>query len=141
MESQQQITKNFTLYELLKSDTANKFKVREQYTPSEEIVNNLVKLAVNVLQPLRDAMGVPITLNCAYRCPRVNSLIPGSSTTSDHLKGCAADIDLGSRELNKKVFFWIKDNLQFKQLINEHDYSWVHVSYVEGKNRMQVLKT
>jgi len=135
------VTKNFTLKELLQSNTADLHKITEQYNPSEEVIKNLELLAKNVLQPLRDHLGIPIKLNCAYRCKRVNALIPGSSMTSDHLKGCAADIDLNDVELNKKVFFWIKDNCKFKQLINEHNYSWVHVSFVEGANRMQVLKT
>ena len=135
------ITKNFTLKELLESNTAKVHKISEQYNPSSVVIDNLTKLTVNILQPLRDGLGIPITLNCAYRCARVNSLIPGSSATSDHLKGCAADIDLNDKELNKKVFFWIKNNCKFKQLINERDFSWVHVSYVEGSNRMQILKT
>ena len=135
------VTKNFTLKELLQSNTADKYKISEQYNPSDLVIHNLELLAKNVLQPLREGLGIPITLNCAYRCKRVNSLIPGSSTTSDHLTGSAADIDLNNKELNKKVFDWIKNNCEFKQLINEHDYSWIHVSFVEGGNRMQVLKT
>lgn len=141
MDLTHNVTKNFTLKELLQSNTADLHKISEQYSPSEDVVKNLELLAKNVLQPLRDGLGIPISLNCAYRCKRVNSLIPGSSVTSDHLKGCAADIDLNNKDLNKKVYNWIKDNCKFKQLINEHDFSWVHVSYVEGNNRMQVLKT
>lgn len=141
MDINAKITKNFTLKELLQSNTADQHKIKEQYTPSETVIKNLTDLTKNVLQPLRDGLGVSITLNCAYRCNKVNSLIPGSSMTSDHMIGAAADIDLNSKEMNKKVFFWIKDNCKFKQLINEKDYAWIHVSFVEGKNRMQVLKT
>jgi hypothetical protein len=65
-------------------------------------------------------------------------LVKGSKT-SQHVEGKAIDMDAGSKEENKKLFDWCKANLVFDQIINEYDYSWVHISYNASKNRNQIL--
>ena len=106
-------------------------------TPTEKA--NLIELVDKVLDPLREMYGKPIHVNSGYRSPMVNRKV-GGATNSDHIKGMAADITAGSRIENKKLYELIRDNLTFRQLINEHDYKWVHVSYNEKDNKKQELK-
>lgn len=99
----------------------------------------LVKMrlvAEKCFEPLRDWYGEPIKINSFYRCPELNKLV-GGSTTSQHMKGEAIDIDAGSREENRKIFNWCIANLEFDQVINEFSYAWIHISYREGNNRNQ----
>lgn len=133
------LSENFTLAELTKSSTAKRLGIDN--TPNPEQLENLVELCHKVLQPLRDAIG-PIRISSGLRVPELNKAI-GGSTTSQHcaINGAAADIDI---EDNKKVFDYIKNNLQFDQLIAEGvddngNMNWVHVSYHYGHNRKQVL--
>ena len=126
----------FTLQELTKSNTAIAKKLDN--TPDEQAIKNLNTLVDNVLDPLRKLYGKPIIVTSGYRSPEVNRSVNGA-TSSQHALGEAVDIIVGSKEENKKLFSLIKDNLPFDQLINEHDYSWVHVSYREGRLRKQIL--
>lgn len=126
----------FTLQELTKSNTAIAKKLDN--TPDEQAIKNLNTLVDNVLDPLRKLYGKPIIVTSGYRSPEVNRSVNGA-TSSQHALGEAVDISVGSKEENKKLFSLIKDNLPFDQLINEHDYSWVHVSYREGRLRKQIL--
>lgn len=126
----------FTLQELTKSNTAIAKKLDN--TPDEQAIKNLNTLVDNVLDPLRKLYGKPIIVTSGYRSPEVNRSVNGA-TSSQHALGEAVDISIGSKEENKKLFSLIKDNLPFDQLINEHDYSWVHVSYREGRLRKQIL--
>lgn len=126
----------FTLQELTKSNTAIAKKLDN--TPDEQAIKNLNTLVDNVLDPLRKSYGKPIIVTSGYRSPEVNRSVNGA-TSSQHALGEAVDISVGSKEENKKLFSLIKDNLPFDQLINEHDYSWVHVSYREGRLRKQIL--
>lgn len=132
-----QFTKNFSLHELLL--TANRQFDEEQYNPPAEVVENLRALSVNILQPLRDAIGSPIKINSGYRCPSLNKAIKGSKT-SQHMSGHAADIvDLtnGNELLFKKI---IELNLPFDQIIDEFGFRWVHVSFDPKRNRKEVLQ-
>jgi hypothetical protein len=88
---------------------------------------------------LREWYGKPIIVNSGYRCEALNKAI-GGAKSSQHMLGEAADITVGSKEENEKLFDYIKDNLEFDQLINESNFSWVHVSYREGRLRKQVLE-
>jgi hypothetical protein len=101
---------------------------------------NLRALAENVLQPTRDALGA-VKVTSAYRSPAVNSKV-GGAKTSQHVQGQAADLKFDGG--NDVLFHWIKDNLDFDQLIWEFGSdtapSWVHVSYSSSKNRKQILK-
>lgn len=129
--------KYFTIEELTRSDTAKEHGIDN--TPTKEAREKLVALVNNVLDPLREMYGKPITVNSGYRGPVLNSCI-GGSKTSQHCKGEAADITGGNKEANKRIFELIREKLPFDQLINEYDYSWVHVSYKSSGNRKEVLK-
>ena len=128
--------KYFSIKEMTKSNTATAEGIDN--TPDQTITNNLIKLIEAVLDPLREWYGKPITVNSGYRCEALNKAI-GGAKSSQHMLGEAADITVGSKEENEKLFNYIKDNLEFDQLINESDFSWVHVSYREGRLRKQVL--
>lgn len=129
--------KYFTIKELTKSATAEAKKLDN--TPTKEAEQNLTTLVDKVLDPLREIYGKPITVTSGYRSPEVNRSVNGA-TSSQHALGEAADISVGSKEENKKLFDIIKEQLPFDQLINEYDYSWIHVSYREGRLRKQILK-
>lgn len=128
--------KHFTIEEMTKSSTATAKGIDN--TPSKDIEAKLQKLIEAVLDLLKEWYGKPIRVNSGYRCEALNEAI-GGSKTSQHCLGEAADITAGSKEENKKLFEYIKDNLPFDQLINESDFSWIHVSYREGRLRKQVL--
>lgn len=129
--------KYFTLKELTRSTTATAKGIDN--TPTPEVEKNLTLLVENVLDPLREIYGKPITVNSGYRCPELNKAV-GGSKTSDHVKGFAADITGGSKEENERIFNIIKHNLHFKQLIDEKGFSWVHVSYDPSNLKNQILK-
>lgn len=123
--------------ELIKSSTADKLGIDNTPTPEASVA--LSNLVTYVLDPLREMYGKPITINSGYRCPKLNAAV-GGAKNSQHMRGEAADITAGSKEENKKLFELIRDNLPFDQLIDESNYSWVHVSYVSSsKNRKQIL--
>lgn len=128
--------KYFTIEELVKSDTAKKKRIDN--TPPPDVRANLVVLVERLLDPLRERYGHPIYVNSGYRCLALNQAVKGAST-SQHMKGEAVDIDtrLGKKE-NMKLFSLIQREFDFDQLIDESDYSWVHVSFRLG-NRQQTL--
>lgn len=128
--------KYFTIEEMTKSSTATAKGIDN--TPSDEGVLKLQKLIEAVLDPLREWWGGPIKVNSGYRCEALNEAV-GGSPTSQHKLYEAVDITVGTKKGNKKLFNYIKDNLPFDQLINESNFSWVHVSYREGRLRKQVL--
>jgi hypothetical protein len=132
-----QFTKNFSLHELLL--TSHRKFDEEQYNPPSEVIENLRALCVNILQPLREAIGSPVNLNSGYRCPSLNRSI-GGAKNSQHMTGHAADIiDLNNG--NEKLFKKIKElNLPFDQVIDEFGFRWVHVSYDPARNRRQILQ-
>lgn len=130
--------KYFTIKELCESTTAKAYGITNHFI-SATVADNLVRLVDNVLDPLRTAYGKPIKVSSGYRCEKLNRLV-GGVTNSDHLLGMAADLDLGSKEENKKLFqLVIKLKLPFKQLINEHNYDWVHISFDKNNVKMQTI--
>jgi zinc D-Ala-D-Ala carboxypeptidase len=137
------LSKNLTLKEVTKSDTAIRKGIKNE--PNTEQLENLKVLATEVFQKIRDHFGVPIKVTSGFRSEALNKLIKGSKT-SDHMKGCAIDIDMdGTPDItNAEVFNFIKDNLTFRQLIwefgNDNNPDWVHVSYVAGSNKKEVLR-
>ena len=131
------LSKNFTLDELTNSATAKAKDFKEQFNPSFGIVKNLEKLAINILQPLRDLWDNPISVNCAYRCARLNQAV-GGVASSQHLQGKAADITAGDIATNTKLFKLLED-LPYDQRIFEQGGKWIHVSYDETRNRKQTL--
>lgn len=129
--------KHFTIGELCASTTADARGIKN--TPMLQETGNLKALADNVLDPLREWYGKPIYVNSGYRCPQLNRMV-GGKPTSQHLKGEAADITAGSKEENRKLFAYIRANLTFDQLIDEKNFSWVHVSFKRnGENRKQII--
>ena len=128
------ITNNFTLAELTRTSTGIENK------PDRQQVAALITLCGKVLQPVRDLYGKSIHVNSGFRSTAVNRAV-GGALNSQHLLGEAADITVYNREGNKQLFEIIRDNLSFDQLINERDFSWIHVSYKsEEENRKQVLE-
>ena len=129
--------KYFTIHELTHSDTAHQKGIDN--TPPPAIKVKLTSLINNLLDPIREAWGGPITVNSGYRCPVLNKAVGGAST-SQHQKGEAADITVGSPELNRRLFDLIATgDFDFDQLIDESHYSWIHISFAAGKNRHQIL--
>jgi hypothetical protein len=135
------LTKNFTLSELTKSETALRKGLNNE--PNQEIISALQLLAVTVLQPVRDHYGKGVKVNSGYRSPEVNASV-GGSKTSDHCKGQAADIEIPG-VANAELAEYIKERLQFTQLILEFytpgvpDSGWVHVSYDPANLKKQVM--
>ena len=121
--------KYFTMDELTHTDTG----LPNIPTPAQKA--NLTALCENVLDPVRTLLGRPIRVNSGFRCPSVNVAVRGAKT-SQHTKGEAADLDC---EDNKSLFELIRDHFEFDQLINEQEFSWVHVSFSQLHNRNQIL--
>lgn len=135
--------KYFTFAEFERSETAQKRKIDN--TIPNNIKPNIVALVDNVLDPLRTLWGKPLIVNSGYRCPALNKVLKGSSKTSQHMSGQAADIDAGTRADNKALFhLLINSKLSFDQLIFEEGDidegpDWLHISYKDvGRNRRQI---
>lgn len=119
------ISKNFNLEEFIRSDTATKLGIDN--TPSPEIIANIQLLVDTILQPVRDKISYPFFINSGYRSPELNKAV-GGSERSAHLQGLAADITLGSKQLNKILYEELtKGKYSYDQAINEKDYSWIHI--------------
>ena len=131
------ISEHISYKEATQSSTAIRHGIDN--TPPENIIPFMKAVAEQCFEPLRKWYGKPIRINSFYRSPDLNALVKGASN-SQHVKGQAIDIDAGSKEENKKLFDYIKNNLKFDQVINEYDYSWVHVSFNPGQNRNQYLE-
>ena len=133
------LSEHLDLSEIIRSDSAKRNGISNMPTP--EHIENFKILATKVFEPIREHFGVPIHISSGYRSVELNRLIKGSSS-SEHCKGQAIDIDMdGTTITNKQVFDYIKDNLTFDQLINEFNYAWVHVSYkANGKQRGEILE-
>jgi len=139
-----QLSKNLTLAEVTKSTTAKRLGIDN--TPDEWTTENLRQVAINIFQPLRDSFGCPIYVSSGYRSAELNTAIGGSSR-SQHVEGRALDLDADVYGgcTNSQIFNWIKENLEFDQLIwefgDDDNPDWVHVSYVyDGINRKRCLK-
>ena len=133
------LSNSFNLIEFTSSETASRRGIDN--TPSIAVIENLRFLCENVLQPLRDKYGKSINITSGYRSPKLNKAIGGSST-SQHCFGQAADIQVDRKDYLK---VWeILKTLPFDQIIfefgTESAPDWIHVSFVQGKNRGQKLK-
>lgn len=130
--------KYFTFTEMERSNTAVRHAIDN--TAPEEARKNMAALVDMVLDPVREAWGKPITVTSGYRCPELNRIV-GGSKTSHHMRGMAADITTGNRVENRRLFQLIQDiGVPFTQLIDENNFSWVHVSLDRADVRRQVLK-
>lgn len=140
-----QLSEHLSLAEVTRSDMAKRKGISNMPTP--EHLENFKKLATNIFEPIRRYFGVPIYISSGYRSKELNTAI-GGSLTSQHCSGEAIDIDMdGSANgvTNKQVFDYIKQHLNFDQLIWEFGTKdapdWVHVSFEStGKQRKQVLR-
>ena len=113
-------------------------------TPTKDHEKNMVELAENIFEPLRMYVGGPIKINSFYRSPELNKAIGGSSK-SQHCNGQAIDIDdTFGRMTNAEMFRFVKDHLDFDQMIwefgDDENPNWVHISYVGKENRNRCLK-
>lgn len=130
------ISKHISYLEATKSNTAIRNGIKNDPNPQE--LENMRQVAEKCFEPLRKWYGKPIRINSFFRSKELNDLVKGSKS-SEHITGNAIDIDAGSKEENKKIFEWCKANLDYNQLINEYDFSWVHISYNSTKNKKQIL--
>ncbi len=133
-----QLSRHFRLSEFTRSATAMRYGIDNE--PDVESVEALQNLCIHVLEPLRKRFGV-IKVTSGYRCPELNNKI-GGSPSSQHLRGEAADIHVGSLETAKKYYYFILDNLVFDQMLLEMKRGKVHclhISYTaERENRKMV---
>jgi hypothetical protein len=135
------LSANFTLKELTKSDTATRLGLEN--SPDEATIENLKLLCQEVLQPIREHFGKSVTVNSGFRSPESNAAV-GGSKTSDHCLGRAADIEIDGIP-NPELAQWIMDNLDYTQLILEFytqgqpNSGWVHVSYDPNNLKNQEL--
>lgn len=139
------ISKHISYKEATGSNYAKQYGIKNK--PNEEQVENMKLLAKEVFEPLREWVGCPIRVNSMFRSLELNTALKGSITSS-HMKGEAMDItsmSCGKEDCktNLDMFHYIKDNLEFDQLIWEFgaEPKWLHVSYNKDKNRKQVLVT
>lgn len=141
MIQNQNLSPHFTLEEMCASRKAKEHGIAN--IPTEEAVENLRRLCENTLEPLREALGQPVHINSGFRTKDLNDLQAHSSSTSQHMRGEAADLYVGkgTREELVKAFhqILIDPNIDFDQLILYP--SFIHVSYVsKEKNRHGILK-
>jgi hypothetical protein len=136
------LSENFSLAELVKSQTAVRKGINNE--PGTAEIENLIHLAKNILQPVREHFGKPVIISSGYRSPELCEAI-GSSAKSQHSKGEAADFEIGGVD-NKELATWISKNTEFDQLILEFydgvdpNSGWVHCSASKEKSRKQLLK-
>ena len=125
--------KYFKLEELLVTDTGL------PNVPSWSVINNLLTLTEQCLDPIRIAFKRPIHVNSGFRTLDVNKSI-GGAKNSQHCLGIAADITAGDKKINKELFDLIlSSGLSFDQCIDEKNYQWIHISYSSIHNRQQIL--
>ena len=137
------INKHVSYKEGVYSITATRLGIDN--TPEDDQLHFMEIIAEKVFEPLRKWVGGPIKINSFYRCPELNKAI-GGSATSQHCKGQAMDIDdTFGKATNAEMFHWIKENLDFDQMIwefgDDDNPDWIHISYVsEEKNRNRCLR-
>jgi zinc D-Ala-D-Ala carboxypeptidase len=136
------ISKNITYKEATRSDAAKREGIDN--TPDAEQLENMRRVAESVFQPVRENFDCPIYVSSFFRSEELNKAIKGSSS-STHMKGEAMDLDADvfGEVTNAEIFHYIKDNLEFDQLIwefgTEEEAAWVHVSLSKNNNRNQIL--
>ena len=139
-----QLSKNLSLKEAIKSNTASRLGIDNR--PEDWEIDNLRAIAENVFQPIRDHFGVPVGVSSGYRSKKLNKAI-GGSKYSQHMIGEALDLDadIYGRITNADIFNYVKENLEWDQMIwefgDDEEPNWVHVSYKEsGRNRKQIKR-
>jgi hypothetical protein len=137
------ISNHISYQEAIRSNTATRRGIDN--TPGKYEITNMVGVAENIFEPLRQWVGGPIKINSMFRCEELNTAIGGSSR-SQHCQGRAIDLDdTFGHKTNAEMFNYIKENLNFDQLIwefgTDDNPNWVHVSYIsKDENRNRILK-
>lgn len=138
------LSKNLPLHEVIRSNTALRHNINN--TPPQDHINNLKYLAQTVFQPIRDHFGKPIFVSSGYRSKALNKAIKGSNR-SFHSYGMALDLDQDYRNtniVNAQVFYYIKNTLQFTELIwefgDDNNPNWVHVAIARGREDEKKIK-
>jgi len=128
------IPRYFSIDEMTRSTVGAANGIRNQ--PGVQETRNLYALIENILDPVRERWGKPITVSSGYRCAKLNTLVKGAKCSS-HMTGQAADITVGGKENNWKLYELIRTSgLPFTKLIYEHNKNniyWVHVSFIKGQ--------
>lgn len=139
-------SKNFTLSEFLKSGTAERNNINNGAYVTPDNVVAIANLVTNVLQPVREKLGFPMTITSGYRSPALNKLV-GGKPTSQHLKGEAADIQCFTNKAfdvkKTRALFAALAEMDVDQLLYERDSKgsiWVHVSYVSPKENRHMIR-
>ena len=135
------ISKHISYKEATHSEHAKTYNIANK--PKAQDIENMETLAKEVFEPLREWVEHPIKVNSMFRSEKLNSGL-GGSISSSHLTGNAVDITSMGGKTNLEMFHYIKDNLDFDQLIWEFGVEprWLHVSFINKKdNRNQVLVT
>ncbi len=139
------MSRHFTITELTRSSTAAHRGIDN--TPPPEIKTRLAALAKNLLDPIRERWGGPITVNSGFRCPVLNKAV-GGSANSQHMRGEAADITVGSQAKNKQLFEMIRSMIEAREIAvgqllwekgDDRGPAWVHVS-MGTKNEIKRIK-
>ena len=136
------LSANFELFELTKSQVADRKGISNN--PSPDHIDNLKSLCINILQPIRSEFDRPVIISSGFRSAELCIAI-GSKPTSQHSEGKAADLEIPGID-NMELAMWIKNNLNFDQLIlefykdGEPNSGWVHVSWAGEDNRNQTLR-
>lgn len=138
------LSEHISYADVIHSDIAKRNGINNYFTPDQ--LSRMIVLAKKVYEPLIVYFNTPIYISSFFRNKEVNTLL-GGAISSQHMANNGAAMDLDSQTglvSNKQIFDYIKDNLEFDQLIweagNEYDPDWVHVSYNEGHNRKEILK-
>lgn len=138
------MAKHFTKEELIGSTTAVAREIDN--TPPPAVLPKLAALANKLLDPVREMWGAPICVNSGYRSPGPKGLnaAVGGAINSQHMRGEAADITAGSPAKNRALFDMIveaqkRGEISFDQLIDESNYTWLHLSFKAVGNRNQIL--
>jgi len=142
MKKTENISEHISFKEATYSQTASKLKIKN--VPTESHIKTMQVTAEKVFQPLREWAEHPIRINSFYRSADLCEAIK-SSRTSQHTKGQAIDLSTMGEKTNADLFNYIKDNLDFDQLIwefgSDDEPKWIHVSYVSKKaNRNRILR-
>ena len=132
----QNFSTNISWKEAFGSATAKKLKIKN--TPNDEQLANMKILADEFFEPLREKVGEPIMVNSFFRSEELNNAISGAAATSQHIQGCAIDLD-ATGITNCELFYIIKNEMDFDKLIwelgDDNNPAWIHISYVKGNNR------
>lgn len=134
------LSRNFTLEEMTKSTTAQKYNIKN--IPDADSLSNMKRLCEDILQPIRDEWKQPIIVTSGYRCPALNKKVKGAAN-SDHMYGAAADIKTNSKQNNKLLWRIImklieKDKISCRQIIDEYSLNWIHLSINHNKKPYKV---